>query len=204
MTRRPAGEMPLVFVSPHLDDVALSCAAKLLHAERRCVVMSVFTEGKGYAKRRREDRDALASIGVEAVHLGLRDAPFRLGCGFDEVVQSPSDEDVEAVREALRIDGAHEVWFPAGVGGHVDHLAVARAAPEGARFYLERPYAFGEQLPPHERVTYPAGTFERVVALIDAYRSQTPWLFDARSCRAAYARHATDGGTFFELVGVPS
>lgn len=164
------------------------------------MVITVFTEGKGYGKRRREDREALGTIGVQAHHLGLKDAPFRLSCGFEEVIRAPTDDDVARVREALQLEGAHEVWFPAGVGGHVDHVAVARAAPPGARFYLERPYAFDAELPPHERESYPEDTFERAVPLIDGYRSQMKWLFGSKSCRDAYARHAVEDGIFLERV----
>jgi LmbE family N-acetylglucosaminyl deacetylase len=93
--------VPLVVLSPHLDDAALSCGALITHAVSRTSVMVVtfFTEGGQppytmsarrylrqvgarnaealYRLRRAEDRAALESLGVACVHAGLTDALFR-------------------------------------------------------------------------------------------------------------------------------
>jgi LmbE family N-acetylglucosaminyl deacetylase len=97
---------PAVFVSPHLDDAVLSCAA-LMRRMARCAPVTVVTlfsaasppphtraartflrqcsPGPGlptgalplFAERRREDADVLDGLGLRHVHLGHPDALFR-------------------------------------------------------------------------------------------------------------------------------
>jgi LmbE family N-acetylglucosaminyl deacetylase len=93
--------VPLVILSPHLDDAALSCGAVMMYAasRTRVTVVTLFTEAgqpphtfsarrylkqvgardaQGlYRSRRAEDRAALESIGVNCVHAGLPEALFR-------------------------------------------------------------------------------------------------------------------------------
>ena len=99
--RQPAPGTPLVFLSPHLDDVVLSCAAlaSSLAQSYRVIVVTVFTDatppphtraGRSYLRqcgrtradhlyqeRRAEDIQALRLMGAEHVHLGAVDALFR-------------------------------------------------------------------------------------------------------------------------------
>lgn len=153
----------VLYVSPHLDDVALSCAGALVTraaAGERVVVATVFSSGaprRVHASRRAEDRRALRTLGIEAVHLGFVDAPARLGvpASFRTLLLgAPPDRAlVAAVSEALgalrRRLSPDEVWLPLGVGGHVDHLATFAAGsllPGALRFYEDRPYAFSATL----------------------------------------------------------
>jgi LmbE family N-acetylglucosaminyl deacetylase len=93
--------VPLVILSPHLDDAALSCGAVMIYAARRTpvTVITLFTEAGQpphtfsarrylrqvgaqdaqslYRQRRAEDRAALERIGVTCVHAGLPEALFR-------------------------------------------------------------------------------------------------------------------------------
>ncbi|HTX27840.1 MAG TPA: PIG-L family deacetylase [Streptosporangiaceae bacterium] len=93
--------MPVVALSPHLDDAVLSCGALLTYAvSRTCVtVVTFFTEpgqapyptsarrylhqaGEGdadavYSSLRAQDRAALEPLGITCVHAGLTDALFR-------------------------------------------------------------------------------------------------------------------------------
>jgi LmbE family N-acetylglucosaminyl deacetylase len=93
--------LPVVAVSPHLDDAVLSCGALLEHLAPRCpvTVVTVFTAAsprpwplpasrqmraigepdaeRFYRDRQQEDSVVLAAMGVGRVHLGLRDALFR-------------------------------------------------------------------------------------------------------------------------------
>lgn len=93
--------VPLVILSPHLDDAALSCGAVMMYAACRTsvTVMTLFTEagqpphtfsarrylkqvGVGsaqalYRHRRAEDRAALEAIGVTCIHAGFSEALFR-------------------------------------------------------------------------------------------------------------------------------
>ena len=93
--------LPVVAVSPHLDDAVLSCGALLEHLARRCpvTVVTVFTAAsprpwplpagrqmraigepdaeRFYRQRQEEDSAVLADMGVGRVHLGFPDALFR-------------------------------------------------------------------------------------------------------------------------------
>lgn len=156
--------MTRLFISPHLDDVVFSSAGRLgeLARDERVVVATLFTRGDGksertYRARREEDRDALRALGAAAVHLGLVDAPYRLGLRFRfedlALGPPPSEADVNAARAALApLFDEHtpdEVWFPLAVGGHVDHRVAFACHPlagHAARFYVDRPYAFSSAL----------------------------------------------------------
>lgn len=92
----------ILFVSPHLDDVALSCGGlvkRLVSAGQTVLIATVCTNDapsdrplseaaqrehsqwqlgdQPYRRRREEDRNACASLGARFVHLGLLDAPYR-------------------------------------------------------------------------------------------------------------------------------
>lgn len=95
-----AGSAVLV-LSPHLDDAVWSCGALLAHLapRHRITVVTAFTAASPrpwslparrhlravgvtdaealFTRRRSEDRQVLAGLGVEVVHLGFRDALFR-------------------------------------------------------------------------------------------------------------------------------
>src|ERR1017187_4028537 len=93
--------MPLVVLSPHLDDAVLSCGALMIYAARRTPVTAatLFTEAGPppctlsarrylrqvgardaetlYRQRRSEDRAVLESMAVTWVHAGLTEAQYR-------------------------------------------------------------------------------------------------------------------------------
>jgi len=93
-------DRPVIVLSPHLGDAALSCGYLLsqLSASTPVTVMTLFTHSSGsptrtarsylhkrnalrapalYTQRRTEDQLALRSIGVTGIHFGLPDALFR-------------------------------------------------------------------------------------------------------------------------------
>ena len=113
-----------IFVSPHLDDAALSCGggiARLTRAGTSVKVVSVFTAdqppgeplsplarrslaswGAGdqpFELRRAENRTALELLGAEAEDLGLLDAIYRRAASgpplYSDPLVPPSREDVE-------------------------------------------------------------------------------------------------------------
>ncbi len=149
-----------LYLSPHFDDVALSCAGGVL-AKRargdRVIVCSVFTQTRNRTvmhRRSGEDATAWFRAGVESVDLRFDDAPDREGLPktFTALMLGPppSAALVKEVRAAIAVQirrfRPDEVWFPLAIGGHVDHRAVfeARAAAGKLRtyFYADRPYAF--------------------------------------------------------------
>lgn len=93
--------IPLVVLSPHLDDAALSCGALMTYAAARTsvTVATLFTEAGRppytlsarrylhqvgaddaetlYRQRRAEDRAALEPMAISCVHAGLTEAQFR-------------------------------------------------------------------------------------------------------------------------------
>jgi LmbE family N-acetylglucosaminyl deacetylase len=143
-------------VSPHLDDAVLS-AWLVLTGSRPTRIISCFAgvpppsvqgiwdektglpSAAAVAARRAEDVSALALTGSEAVHLDLLDEQYRGGCDV------PRAELVELLRKHFA--GACEIWLPASLGGHVDHLAArdaglsATAAGQRVRLYADLPYA---------------------------------------------------------------
>ncbi len=144
----------IVVVSPHLDDAVLSCGGLLALARRRgepSTVVTVFTKGRDHDRRRDEDRDALAVLGARAVHVGLLDAPERLGLArthtalVEEARVDPADCAVvrAAIETALPSPSPVSVYVPLGVGGHVDHVTVHAALRDrdDVVFYEDRPYA---------------------------------------------------------------
>jgi LmbE family N-acetylglucosaminyl deacetylase len=225
-----------VFVSPHPDDIALSCGGLVAALQRRgetVVIVTVFcgagssstltdyqrdalgfgaiatgatgaeTGGQtgvtatgassadapspdaAMAGRRSEDKRYARSVGAAITFLNLPDAVFRGYEGEAQLMGMPRPDDpapIEALaRELGRLKPKH-VYFPLGVGNHVDHQ-LARAAgiallggphdePSGSvavgpgllgrlLFYEDFPYAQRvgferlEQLPGHALATMP-------------------------------------------------
>jgi LmbE family N-acetylglucosaminyl deacetylase len=209
-----------VFVSPHPDDIALSCGGLVAALQRRgetVVIVTVFCgagssstltdyqrDALGFgaiatgatgaiatgatgamAGRRSEDERYARSVGAAITFLNLPDAVFRGYEGEAQLLGVPRPDDpapIEALaRELGRLKPKH-VYFPLGVGNHVDHQ-LARAAgiallggphdePSGSvavgpgllgrlLFYEDFPYAQRvgferlEQLPGHALATMP-------------------------------------------------
>ena len=126
----------VAIVSPHLDDAILSAWLLLKRAEPVRVI-SCFAgvpahgaRGKWDARtgpggsavgiRRNEDLAALGLVNAEAIHLGCIDEQYR---GQDE---PPIHTLTGMLREKLA--DVDEVWIPAALGRHADHLAAREAA----------------------------------------------------------------------------
>jgi LmbE family N-acetylglucosaminyl deacetylase len=147
---------PVAVVSPHLDDAVLS-AWLMLMSNRPTRVVSCFaglppaslqgswdrrtglSSSSAVAIRRAEDVAALTLTGSEAVHLDLLDEQYRSGG------DAPRAQLTALLRDHLA--DAAEVWLPAGLGGHVDHIAARDAALSATtpvqrlRLYADLPYA---------------------------------------------------------------
>jgi LmbE family N-acetylglucosaminyl deacetylase len=144
-----------IVLSPHLDDLALSCFDALSDA----VAATVFTAGPDgpgvlsawdaacgasssrdlMAARRDEDRRALAATDVTVRHLGFAEDHYR-AVPLDATALEGALADLFA--------GATEVWLPAAVHGNPDHSTVRRHAFAALRhvpvptvwLYAEYPY----------------------------------------------------------------
>jgi LmbE family N-acetylglucosaminyl deacetylase len=149
-----------LYLSPHLDDVMLSCAGGVrarVAAGTRVVVCSIFTRTRNRTieqRRAAEDFMACALAGAERLDLGFDDAPDRehIAPSFTSLMLSPDPPAalVRSVRAAIaaqvRTLRPDEIWFPLAIGGHRDHRAVFAARTAAGdlptRFYADRPYAF--------------------------------------------------------------
>ena len=246
-----------IFISPHLDDAALSCGGgivRLVRAGCRVTVVTVFTAdqpadspltplarrshaswGAGEAPfetRRTEDRDALALLGAVPEHLGLLDAIYRRSASGDALYADPlasiSAEDAEKFMprlvDALRTSALSafpeaRVFCPAGVGGHVDHVLVRRAAeellqPEDLVYYDEYPYvARPETAPlagagaaadwPVQHLALSPEEVDARIAAVARYGSQLRGLFPTQAERLREIASARIPGIGGRLVRPP-
>jgi len=170
--------------------------------------------GEVMAARRQEDLEACAHLGARALHGGWAEAPYRLDADGRPLYDSldrlygavdDADDPLEAdLAERFAALAGRRVVAPLGVGGHVDHLLVRRAAARagvGELFYEEFPYvewkwgalgrALGRKadwqadvLPLDEREIV-----ERIAA-IARYRSQVPALFRGEARLGKQVRRA--------------
>lgn len=212
--------VPLVVVSPHLDDAVLSCG-RLLAAHPGAVVVTVFAGPPpddrlvewdrlaGFVagddvmtRRQREDRRALRVLRARPVWLGLRQDVYR---------DAPLDVAALRAQVAAVIEVADPALVAVPIGlHHPDHLAVADALggalPDRQTWlYADQPYATGlphllparlARLPALRPVPGPARGRWRKTLAISAYRSQL------RALGGGIPRHI--GGapeTYWEVSG---
>jgi len=137
-----------LFLSPHADDVVLSCPGAVL-AARRAVILTVFGDDP---IRQAEDRAAAEILGAEVVHAGLPEAPQRSArhrslSGLLGARSAQLPGLVESLHDLVGALRPARVWAPLGVGGHVDHRLVfeaARSLTGDVWLYEDRPYALLE------------------------------------------------------------
>src|SRR6516165_8880252 len=145
-------KIDLLFISPHLDDVVLSCSGLIINerlAGKKILVATIFSKGDDTAERKRdyekrylEDRAAMEFLGSEYKWLDFPDAPVRnriydsfIGRHLETV---PSDFELVKEISARLVELWEEtrpenIFFPLGVGSHIDHrlaFACASALPE--------------------------------------------------------------------------
>lgn len=164
------------------------------------------------AARREEDRLAVEHLGARAVHADLPEGIYRtdadgralypdLGALFRDL--RPEDRELEErLAGRLRaLEAARRCLVPLGVGGHVDHLLVRRAAESAASelgaeilFYEEVPYvmkwralsrALGDRSSwEPEQIPVSESSLECKIEAVAAYRSQLRPLFGSEGAMA--------------------
>lgn len=143
--------MKHIFVSPHFDDVALSCGGRIIGNASRTqdvLVLNIFTsepadadsgQDRGLAlfdslnsERTFEDKAAWDEIGVRSLHANLPEALLRKKFPFRFFGADRDDAIVQDIYQLLADLAASNpeatFYFPAGFGNHVDHLACRRTA----------------------------------------------------------------------------
>jgi LmbE family N-acetylglucosaminyl deacetylase len=207
-------------LSPHLDDAAFSAGAtlaSLAEAGWEVVVATIFTAtiqnpsgfalacqtDKGLAPdvdymamRRAEDAQACAVLGAQPVWLALAEAPHR-GYGsaaelFDEPhARDSADRDAAAaIGPLLDMLRPNLLLAPQAIGGHVDHVQVARAVQ---RVQGEAPVLWWQDFPYLARADTPLRPFEPLFAELP----ETTMRGDDARKREACAAYATQLGYQF-------
>ena len=211
-----SGHYQHVYFSPHLDDVVLSCAGRIARqtaAGERVLVVTIFA-GSGadtaaaaharsqlwapfqdVAARRREDRRALQTLAADYHWLDFPDAlqrhrryasVTRITAPLPRREAALQREVAASITEVSRQYPAARLYFPLGIGNHVDHQLVAAVGldrhrgdsprPRGTLFYEDTPYVCIPHLLSHR--------FEQ--AGIDALsQPRQPVLICAREAHAA-------------------
>jgi hypothetical protein len=135
-----------IYVSPHADDVALSCGGQILSGStpmNDAMVLNIFTSESGdspqdklfdsiNSERSIEDRAAWKQIGIKADYIDLPEALLRKKFPFSILPRGDEDAIIEELYQAIlpyaRSNPDAAFYFPAGFGNHVDHLACRKVA----------------------------------------------------------------------------
>lgn len=150
----------ILVLSPHLDDVALSCSDFCLHKKKhgyQIQVINFFTNfGKNKKfqnKRIAEDKAAMQLLGFSYINLGLNDAKFRnqhVVHKNNSFIRNPNKTDTKIKKELRKIFNklpkSEIVLVPLGLGNHVDHVLIKNMALDclgklEIYFYVDQPYA---------------------------------------------------------------
>lgn len=194
-----------LFLAPHLDDVALSCPARVLEENatgKKVLIATLFShpgasdagrfKAADYQGRREEDRKAAEALKADTLHSGMLDAPFRwdqyqnfTGLMFKRDANHAQTMMHAAEYIAKLIERARpDVMFvPLGVGWHIDHRLTREAAMVGVSNYkwrtLENKNA--EALTPEMRA-HSANTLPRLM-----FYEDRPYAFVQESVRLRLA-----------------
>ena len=174
------GRYQHVYFSPHLDDAVLSCAGRIARqtaAGERVLVVTIFAGSradtavatharselwasfKDIAARRREDRRALQTLAADHRWLDFPDAlqrhrryasVTRITAPLPRHEAALQVQVAASIAEVSRLYPAARLYFPLGIGNHVDHQLVAAVGldrqqvdsprPRGTLFYEDTPY----------------------------------------------------------------
>jgi hypothetical protein len=136
--------LPIVAVSPHLDDAALSASVRL--HDVGATVLTVFSgmpasgltvslwdrvtgassSAERQAERLAEDAVVMSLLSARGRYLDEREMQYRRA-------EPAPDVDQLARRIAEHLIGADEVWLPAAIGRHPDHVLARDAGLRAAK-----------------------------------------------------------------------
>lgn len=202
MTTAPDRPGAIVVVSAHLDDGVLSAAAQLLRPGARLITVCAAEPGAGTplgewdlltgaTDAAQRVRDRVAEDDEAAAVLGVSDL-VRLDFPDGQHLDGPRTDGSEmAAALTPYLADAAEIWLPAGIGRHPDHLATRDAGLEAARSVPHVPVRHFADVPYCLRPGWPASAPaepDRQVHVLDddaqrrkvmamaRYRTQLPWL----------------------------
>ena len=145
----------IVFISPHLDDVVYSCSQmirNLKESNHKILVITIFTQYPEHndniflngSLRKKEDKEALEGLGVDLLYLDypelmIRDElkdytvfrqivePIRTLCHLkrSNVISDLIGQDLQDLID--KNDNIKQLYFPAAIGYHPDHILTFRA-----------------------------------------------------------------------------
>ncbi len=174
-----------IFISPHPDDVVLSCGGRLLK-EKNNLVINIFCRSydnptdwdlicglKRSPMNRRvvEDKNILNKIGVESIHLDFFD-----NAHYEDEGKIRPKQEVDKIfgrieKTRSRYPNA-DLFFPAGIN-HPDHILLAGMGKSlGADLYYED-LPYGLLVDSEDGIDYPVGdVIDRKIELISDYKTQ--------------------------------
>lgn len=143
--------MSVAVLSAHLDDAVFSATVQLLRPRARMITVfagapeaaaersrwdgttSAPSAAQRHRERLAEDDRAVATLGCASIRMNGRDNQYR---------DRPVDLDVLAGQLLPAVSEAAEVWLPAGIGQHPDHIATREAGMRAVLAASPAPLAF--------------------------------------------------------------
>lgn len=174
----------VIFLSPHYDDVILSCSGliqRLVQQDDEVIVVTVFTADQ--SERIIENNRALEILKVRGISIDMPDAPERdliKNRNGQILFGNPALDPItlkliqEKICKIQAIEKAQIIYSPLGIGWHIDHLIVSEASQVlkdcKLRFYEDTPYNW---IPSQAslRVTLPSSNLieQFLVDILQAY-----------------------------------
>ncbi len=127
----------ILYISPHLDDVILSCGSTIAEQCKNgnlVTVATIFSSGNdksNHSTRRENDINAIKKIGASHRHLCYIDAPFRSEKYFSfstllyyhdyPTELSLLNNIIKNIIQVIKSNSFDKCYFPLGIGGHIDH-----------------------------------------------------------------------------------
>jgi len=169
-------------------------------------------------ERSRENDRACIALGASTNGYYIPEAIYRKvgGCWLYDTDRSlfteprPEDDDLPN-RLCVKIEADFSrndvIFFPAGIGGHVDHVIASVAGillrKRGHLVYFYRDFFYSGEVPaeiPVETFYFPVSVtdYQRKIRAIEQYMSQTMMLFGESGIRAYYEQFRLPNGKHYE------
>lgn len=166
-----------VIISPHMDDAALSMGGNILRNDAKCKMITLFASNWTLAGiddnpakitniRLSEEQKIVEKFNAEFVFGNFPEATMR---GYNDWgMKCNLQKDAKLLGKIINlintnIDAEDEIYLPAAIGEHVDHVLVFETIPslksKNIKIYEDLPYA-----------TY-GGTFERINKISHLYKT---------------------------------